>query len=39
METHTQQSEQSTNGAVVTARQVSRRYGDGETAVHALRDV
>jgi putative ABC transport system ATP-binding protein len=25
--------------AVVTARSVSRRYGDGETAVHALRDV
>src|SRR5215211_4661102 len=25
--------------AVVTARGVSRRYGDGETAVHALRDV
>ncbi len=25
--------------AVVAARELSRRYGEGETAVHALRDV
>src|SRR4029077_3965958 len=29
----------STNGAVVTASDVKRRYGDGETAVEALRGV
>ena len=37
METeHTQQSEQSTNGAVVTAHDVDRVYGEGDTAVRAL---
>ena len=36
METHTQQSEQSTNGAVVTARDVVRVYGEGDTSVRAL---
>ncbi|MGH3044997.1 MAG: ATP-binding cassette domain-containing protein, partial [Gaiellaceae bacterium] len=37
METeHTQQSEQSTNGAVVTAHDVVRVYGEGDTAVRAL---
>jgi putative ABC transport system ATP-binding protein len=37
METeHTQQSEQSTNGAVVTAQDVVRVYGEGDTAVRAL---
>jgi putative ABC transport system ATP-binding protein len=36
METDTQQSAQSTNGAVVTAHNVTRVYGEGETAVNAL---
>ena len=37
METeHTQQSGQSTNGAVVTAHDVVRVYGEGDTAVRAL---
>ena len=29
----------SRNGAVVTAHEITRRYGEGETAVHALRGV
>ncbi len=36
METDTQQSEQGTNGAVVTAHDVVRVYGEGDTAVRAL---
>jgi putative ABC transport system ATP-binding protein len=36
METDTQQSAQSTNGAVVTAHDVVRVYGEGDTAVRAL---
>ena len=28
-----------TNGAVVAAQQLGRRYGDGDTAVDALRSV
>jgi putative ABC transport system ATP-binding protein len=38
METETQQAQSST-GAVVTAHDVTRTYGEGETAVHALRGV
>ncbi|HXV58013.1 MAG TPA: ABC transporter ATP-binding protein [Gaiellaceae bacterium] len=38
METETQQAQRST-GAVVTAHDVTRTYGEGETAVHALRGV
>jgi putative ABC transport system ATP-binding protein len=36
METETQQSQQSTNSAVVTAHDVVRVYGEGDTAVRAL---
>jgi putative ABC transport system ATP-binding protein len=36
METETQQSAQRSNGAVVTARDVTRVYGEGDTAVRAL---
>ena len=37
METeHTQQSQQGSNGAVVTAHDVVRVYGEGDTAVRAL---
>jgi putative ABC transport system ATP-binding protein len=39
MQTDTQQQANSSNGAVVTAREVTRVYGAGETAVHALRGV
>ncbi len=39
METETQQVRESTNGAVVTAREVTRVYGEGDTAVNALRGV
>ena len=36
MATETEQVQSSTNGAVVTARGVTRTYGEGETAVRAL---
>ena len=36
MATEAQQSQSSTNGAVVTARNVTRVYGEGDTAVNAL---
>ena len=36
MATETQQVQSSTNGAVVTARALTRTYGEGETAVRAL---
>ena len=36
MATETQQVQSSTNGAVVTARGLTRTYGEGETAVRAL---
>jgi putative ABC transport system ATP-binding protein len=39
MQTETQQQPESSTGAVVTARGVTRVYGEGETAVHALRGV
>ncbi|MGH3014206.1 MAG: ABC transporter ATP-binding protein, partial [Gaiellaceae bacterium] len=39
MHTETQQQPDSSNGAVVTARDVTRTYGAGETAVHALRGI
>ena len=39
MQTETQQQPGSSTGAVVTARDVTRVYGAGETAVHALRGV
>jgi putative ABC transport system ATP-binding protein len=39
MQTETQQQPESSTGAVVTAREVTRVYGEGETAVHALRGV
>ena len=39
MATDTQHSDSSTNGAVVTARGVTRVYGEGDTAVEALRGV
>jgi putative ABC transport system ATP-binding protein len=39
MATDPQQSQSSTNGAVVTARGVTRVYGEGDTAVQALRGV
>ena len=37
MQTETQHQPPSSTGAVVTARDVTRVYGAGETAVHALR--
>jgi putative ABC transport system ATP-binding protein len=39
MATDSQQAQSSTNGAVVTARGVTRVYGEGDTAVQALRGV
>ena len=39
MATDPQQSQSSTDGAVVTARGVTRVYGEGDTAVQALRGV
>jgi putative ABC transport system ATP-binding protein len=39
MATETEQVQSSTNGAVVTARGVTRVYGEGDTAVHALRGI
>ena len=36
MATETEQTQSSTNGAVVTARGLTRTYGEGETAVRAL---
>ena len=39
MQTETQQHSASSTGAVVTARDVTRVYGAGETAVHALRGI
>jgi putative ABC transport system ATP-binding protein len=39
MATDPQQAQSSTNGAVVTARGVTRVYGEGDTAVQALRGV
>ncbi|MGH3041100.1 MAG: ABC transporter ATP-binding protein [Gaiellaceae bacterium] len=36
MATETQQAQDSTNGAVVTAHDVTRVYGEGDTAVNAL---
>jgi putative ABC transport system ATP-binding protein len=39
MATDPQQPQSSTNGAVVTARGVTRVYGEGDTAVQALRGV
>ena len=36
MATETQESQHSTNGAVVTAHDVTRVYGEGDTAVNAL---
>src|SRR5262245_44151788 len=39
MATEAQQPQSSTNGAVVTARSVTRVYGEGDTAVNALRGV
>ena len=36
---HTEPQPQSTNGAVVAAHDVTRVYGAGETAVHALRGI
>src|SRR5262245_63692532 len=39
MATEPQQPQSSTDAAVVTARGVTRDYGEGDTAVHALRGV
>jgi putative ABC transport system ATP-binding protein len=39
MATETEQAQSSTNGAVVTARGVTRVYGEGDTAVNALRGI
>jgi putative ABC transport system ATP-binding protein len=36
MATETEQTQSSTNGAVVTARGITRTYGEGDTAVRAL---
>jgi putative ABC transport system ATP-binding protein len=39
MATETQHTQKGSNGAVVTARDVTRVYGEGDTAVNALRGV